>query len=317
MGDAAPRGAGPGEPAGPTARTRRRRIGWLLLAAIVLVAAGVVTAALLATPEAPSAAAPSPTSTPTVTPAPTPTPTPTPTGFPANTARYDVTELPQVNVFAVIPQLPLDDDPFTQATGETALALGTGAPVWADPTGEPVAYVPREFPYDGTTLPVVERQDHWVKVLLTGRQAVPSKGDAAQVSGWLRAQDVEFGAADAVVEVSIAARTVDIVRDGVRERIAADFGWGTDITPTPLGRTFIMTTRVVPELWYTRGHPIIYLGVQSPTLDGFGGADAAVTAFHYHDERSGPISNGCIRLDPDAIARLAELPHGTAVIINP
>ena len=111
-------------------------------------------------------------------------------------------------VFAVIPQLPLDDDPFTNATGETALALGIGAPVWADPTAEPVAYVPREFPYDGTTLPIVERQDHWVKVLLTGRQAVPSKGDAAQVSGWLRAQDVEFGSTDTVVEVSIAARTV-------------------------------------------------------------------------------------------------------------
>ena len=283
----------------------------------MLVVAGVVTAALLASPDAPSAAAPSPTSTPTATPAPTPTPTPTPTGFPANTAQYDVTQLPQVNVFAVIPQLPLDDDPFTNATGETALALGIGAPVWADPTAEPVAYVPREFPYDGTTLPIVERQDHWVKVLLTGRQAVPSKGDAAQVSGWLRAQDVEFGSTDTVVEVSIAARTVDIVRDGVPERIATDFGWGTDITPTPLGRTFIMTTRVVPEFWYTRGHPIIYLGVQSPTLDGFGGADAAVTAFHYHDERSGPISNGCIRLDPDAIARLAELPYGTPVIINP
>nr|BFF11044.1 hypothetical protein GCM10025699_23470 [Microbacterium flavescens] len=237
---------------------------------IALVVVGGILAALLVRPEGPSAAAPTPSASPTVTVTPTPSPTPTPTGFPANTATYDVTQLPQVNVFAVIPQLPVDDDPFTEPTGETALAVGIGAPVWADPAAEPVAYVPREFPYDGTTMPVVERQDHWVRVLLTGRQAVPSKGDASQVSGWLRVQDVEFASTDAVVEVGIAARTVDIVRNGTAERIATDFGWGTDVTPTPLGRTYIMTTRVVPEFWYTRGHPIIYLAVQSPTLDGFG-----------------------------------------------
>ncbi|WP_214466729.1 L,D-transpeptidase [Microbacterium flavescens] len=317
MGDAAPQGAGPGEPAGPPVAAPRRRSAWLIGAVIALVVVGGILAALLVRPEGPSAAAPTPSASPTVTVTPTPSPTPTPTGFPANTATYDVTQLPQVNVFAVIPQLPVDDDPFTEPTGETALAVGIGAPVWADPAAEPVAYVPREFPYDGTTMPVVERQDHWVRVLLTGRQAVPSKGDASQVSGWLRVQDVEFASTDAVVEVGIAARTVDIVRNGTAERIATDFGWGTDVTPTPLGRTYIMTTRVVPEFWYTRGHPIIYLAVQSPTLDGFGGADAAVTAFHYHDERSGPISNGCIRLDPDAIAALAELPYGTPVIISP
>ena len=107
------------------------------------------------------------------------------------------------------------------------------------------------------------------------------------------------------------------MRAGVAERVANDFGSGTAATPTPLGRAFIMTTAVVPEYWYTRGHPIVYLSVQSQTLDGFGGADVAITAFHYHDDRSGAISNGCIRVDPDAITKLAELPLGTPVVINP
>jgi hypothetical protein len=60
----------------------------------------------------------------------------------------------------------------------------------------------------------------------------------------------------------------------------------------------------------------VYLGVQSPTLAGFSGAAVAVTAFHYHDARSGPISNGCLRLDAAAIDRLAQLPLGTPVIVS-
>ena len=296
-------------------RDRRRARAWVIGGVIAIVVAGVVLTAFLVRPGEPSAAAPTPTRSVTATA--TPTPTPTPTGFPVNTTAYDVSALPQVNVFAVIPQLLVDDAPYAEPLAETAFAHGAGAPVWADPTGEPVAYLPRDYTYDGTTVPVVERQPNWVKVLLTGRQAVPSKGNAAQVTGWMRVADVELAPLDTVVEVSISERTVDIVRAGEAERIATDFAWGTDVTPTPLGRSYIMTTRVVPEFWYTRGHPIIYLSVQSPTLDGFGGADAAVTAFHYHDERSGPISNGCIRLDPDAIGKLAELPHGTPVIIRP
>ena len=278
--------------------------------------AGLAVLWLLQTPRGEASLAPVPTPTATGAVA-TPTPAATTTGFAANDTDYDVTTLPQVNVFAVIPELPVDDDAFAPPLPEHALPLGIGAPVWADPTGDPVAYLPREYPYDGTTVPVVEEQEHWVKVLLTGRQAVPSEGTSAQLTGWMRRADVELGPSEVSVVVSISARTIDIVRDGAAERVATDFGWGTERTPTPIGRAFIMTTRVVPEYAYTRGHPIVYLSVQSPTLDGFGGADVAVAAFHYHDQRSGPVSNGCIQVDPEAIATLAELPAGTPVIISP
>ena len=315
-----------GEPAeaGATGRRRARaplRV-WLLAALAVVVLAGGLAAVWLLQPpvtEASAPPAPTATATPTADPTPTttPTPTPTPAGFAANTAAYDVTTLPQVNVFAVVPGLPVDDAAFAAPLPAQATALGIGAPIWADPTGQPVAYLPHEFPYGGTAVPVVEEQEHWVKVLLTGRQAVPSQGNPAQVAGWLRKSDVQLAPSDTSVVVSISGRTIDIVRGGVAERVATDFAWGTERTPTPLGRAFIMTTRVVPEYGYTRGHPIVYLSVQSPTLDGFGGADVAVTAFHYHDDRSGPISNGCLRVDPAAITTLAELPLGTPVIVNP
>jgi hypothetical protein len=237
--------------------------------------------------------------------------------LPANTTAYDGSTLPQVDVFAVIAGLPVDDDPFGALTGEGARPLPAGAPVFADPAGEPVAFLPRDLQFDGTNAPIIEREQHWVRVLLVGRQAFPSQGDPSQVTGWLRAQDVEITPLDAVVEVSISARTIDIVRAGVAERIATDFGWGVAETPTPVGRSYVMTTRVEQSFEYTRGYPLVYLAVQSPTLDGFAGADVAVTAFHYHDERSGSISNGCLRVDPAAIERLAQLPLGTPVIVRP
>lgn len=299
----------------------RRRAGWLWAAAVFVVVAGLVIAWIVrpAEPAASANPSPTPTVTRTQTPTPSPTPTvaPTPAGYPANTAVYDVAALPQVNVFAVIPELPVDDDPFGALTGEDATPLGIGAPVFADPTGQPVAYLPREFPFGGTTTPIIERQADWVRVLLVGREAVPSQGNPAQVTGWMRVPDVEITALDATVEVSISARTIDIVRAGVPQRVAADFGWGAEGTPTPVGRAFVMTIRTEPSFLYTRGYPLVYLSVQSPTLDGFAGASAAVTAFHYHDERSGSVSNGCLRVDPDAITALSQLPLGTPVFIRP
>lgn len=303
----------------PASAARRRAILWISAAVAVCGTIALIVWMLLPVQEPSSAPRTIPSATPTPTPTPvvTPTASPAPAPIPANTGVYDGSTLPQVDVFSVIGGLPVDDDPFGAFTGEGARSLAAGAPVFADPAGEPVAFLPRDLEFDGTTAPIVERLDNWVRVLLVGRQAVPSQGSPAQVTGWLRAQDVEILPLDAVVEVSITARTIDIVRAGVAERIATDFGWGVAETPTPIGRSYIMTTRIEPSFEYTRGHPLVYLAVQSPTLDGFGGADVAVTAFHYHDARSGSISNGCLRVDPAAIDRLAQLPLGTPVIVRP
>lgn len=289
-----------------------------------IVAAGVIVAALatwwLTAPlrESEAAVAPSPrvTSSASASGASTPSPSATPTGFAVNTVGYDTTVLPSVDVFGIYPALPVDTDPFGATTQWRVRAATAAAPVFADPTGEPVAALPRDYEYGGTTVPVIERQENWVKVLLVGRQAMPSQGNAAQIAGWMRVADVEFSTGDTYVEVSLSARTVDIVRAGVAERIASDFGSGVEATPTPVGRSFIMTTRIEPSFGYTRGNPISYLSVQSSTLDGFAGADVAITAFHYHDARSGTISNGCIRVRAEATQALAALPDGTPVYVR-
>lgn len=242
-------------------------------------------------------------------------PAPQQTEYPANDREYDLSALPAADVFGVHPELPVDDHPFGESTGLVAQPAGEAAPVFADPREDPVAMLPQTQEFDGTIVPVVERQQHWLRVLLTGRQSVPPEGDAAQLSGWLRVADVTLTENPHRVEVSLSQRTVDVVSPDGSERIADDFAWGTEQTPTPLGRSFVMMTRVT-SFDYARGHPIVYLSVQSPTLASFGGADAAVTAFHYHDVRTGAISNGCIRLGGQAITRLAELPEGTMVTIR-
>lgn len=237
-------------------------------------------------------------------------------GAPENTTVYDGAALAQIDVWSVNPALPVDDDPFGPLAGELAQPLGS-APIFADPAGQPIGFLPREAAYGGTIVPVITRDDHWVKVMLAGRQGVPPDGNPAQVVGWLRIADVELTPVTSFVEVHLAEHTIDIVSANGRERVASDFSWGKSATPTPIGRTFVMLTRVVPEFEYTLGHPLVYLGVQSPAMAGFDGGEVAVTAFHYYRVRSGANSFGCIYLDGPATDRLAQLPAGTPVIINP
>lgn len=289
----------------PWAVTALAAIGAIVLGAVAL---GVGAAAPVTPPGAETAAA--------VAPPGSASPTATPAGAPENTTAYDITALRQIDVWSVTPGIPVDDAPFAPTTGALARPL-TAAPIFADPAGQPLGYLPRDAAYGGTVVPVVERQAYWVKVLLAGRQGVPPDGNPAQTVGWLRAADVELTPVTAYIEVHLADHTIDLVSASGVERVASDFAWGKPSTPTPVGRTFVMLTRVVPEFAYTQGHPLVYLGVQSATMAGFDGGTVAVTAFHYYRERSGANSFGCIYLDGPATDRLAQLPPGTPVIVYP
>lgn len=292
------------------------RTRWIIAGVVVVVLVAGAALTWILWPDAPEPVAePTETATPTPTPEPEPEPEPEPTEHPEDTSDYDVSSLPAAHVFSVIPELPVDDDPLADTTGLVAHPVADAAPVFAAPGEEPVAQLPREQQFDGTIVPVIEQEEHWVRVLLVGRQGLPGDGDPAQLSGWLRAADVTLSELSHTVEVSIGDGTIDIVGPDGAERVADGFAWGTEATPTPLGRSFIQMTRVT-SFSYARGHPLVYLSVQSPTLAGFDGAESAVTAFHYHDVRSGAVSNGCIRVGADTITRLAELPPGTAVYIR-
>lgn len=294
-------------------------MAWILgLSAIVIVGAAVTAMVVLSQGgDDGDEAAPNPT--PTASEA--ATPSPTPEGPAANAGEFDADDYPVANVFGMHPDLPVDDAQDEKTLRLSAApATGDGAPVFADPEdAEPVAWLPQEDRYGGTVVPVIEQHDAWIRVLLVGRQALPGQGDASQLTGWLRTADVEIDENEMSVEVDLSAQTIEVVdgtgSDAERETIATEFAWGAAATPTPTGRSFVMLTEVT-SLDYARRHPIVYLSEQSQTLAGFDGQDVAVTAFHYHDVRSGSISNGCLRVDEAAITRLAELPAGTPIYIS-
>lgn len=238
--------------------------------------------------------------------------------YPANTNTYDVSALPDATVLEVIPGLPVDDNPQGETTNLVISAKESPAPIFASPLdNQPLARLPLEHVHGGVSVPVIEQYQNWVRVLLAGRAGLPSQGISGQLTGWVRVSDINFTQNDTRVELSISARTITVVSPNGSEVIATDFGWGKEATPTPMGRTFIMLTEVVPQFTYTQGHPIVYLGIQSTTLDEFSGTPAAITAFHYYGIRSGAISNGCVRVDAQGITKLSALPAGTAVILAP
>ena len=134
----------------------------------------------------------------------------------ANTTAYDASTLPQVDVFAVIAGAARRRRPVRRVHGREALAARQRA-LRCSPIrrASRSRYLPRDLQlrrHDGSDRR--EASSTGCSVLLVGRQAVPSQGNPAQVTGWLRAQDVEIAPVDAVVEVSISARTIDIVRGG-------------------------------------------------------------------------------------------------------
>ncbi|MBI9114622.1 L,D-transpeptidase family protein [Sanguibacter suaedae] len=285
-------------------------IGVLLAVIVAAVVWGVTRGA--SGPQEPEAAPPSPAPSPSASVEPSPS-TPPDEGPAADPAVYDLAPLPVVDVYAVLPALPLDSDPQAPTLGAVTPA-GVSAPVFSEPGSPPVAQLPAQQQHDGTVVPVIEQHEHWARVLLPARSGLPSEGVVAQPPGWGRTTDVRDMTNAASVEVSLAGEVRILAGDEVVHS-TTEFGYGAPATPTPLGRTFIMTTFTNPEAAYTRGLPIVALAVQSPTLDGFLGAPVAVTAFHYHDTREGPVSNGCLRMDEDTMIRLAALPLGTPVRI--
>jgi hypothetical protein len=299
-------------------RTRR----WLAVGATVVVAAGVAVAATAmlrsAEPKPPvtHAASATPSRTPSPSPTATPPPTPKHVGPAANTGSYDVTGLPPINVFSVNPAVPVDTNPGGPMTDLVAYAAHPAVPVFGTPSGAPVAKLEQSPKEGGAAVPVIAEYSDWVAVLLSGRHALPPGGNSHQTYGWLRRADVALTHNDTHIVITLSKHTIQLVKGKSTTTVSTDFAWGTSATPTPIGRTFVMEVAVNPALGYTRGHPIVYLATQSPTLVGFDGGSVAVTAIHYHDVHSGAISNGCIRVDARAIDTLNKVPAGTVVYIR-
>jgi lipoprotein-anchoring transpeptidase ErfK/SrfK len=123
---------------------------------------------------------------------------------------------------------------------------------------------------------------------------------------------------DYAVEVSLSARTVRVLRDG-RPLRSWRVGIGRSFTPTPTGRFYITVKLRPPQISAVYGAWALGLSGYSEVLEQFGTGDGQIALHGTTDpsDLGNRVSNGCVRLDNQAITSLAEtLPLGTPVTIR-
>ncbi|MGH3097686.1 MAG: L,D-transpeptidase family protein, partial [Streptosporangiales bacterium] len=145
--------------------------------------------------------------------------------------------------------------------------------VYAKPGSDPVAILPTKELGNPTWVPVVERKDGWLRILL------PSRPNGS--TGWISKDKLKTAHTAWSVDIDVDARKLTLTQDG------KDVGtWpvavGKHKTPTPTGRTFLMASIIDEEQkQYT---PIVLpLGAHSDTLNSFGGGPGTVAIHGWPD----------------------------------
>ena len=182
--------------------------------------------------------------------------------------------------------------------------------------GRVVGLFPQKTPWGSPTAFLVlearrnARGEVWLKVL------VPRRPNGA--SGWLRSDQVRLRPVDYSVEVDLSARTVRLLRGG-RAMRTWRVGIGRAWTPTPTGSFFVTVKLRPPQISPVYGALALGLSGYSEVHEQFGTGDGQI-ALHgnllpAHVGRE--VSNGCVRMDNQAISTLAgTLPLGTPVTIQ-
>lgn len=217
----------------------------------------------------------------------------------------DLSTLVSSTTHTTITTAPLDSQPFA-ATDGLVVHPRTETAVYTAPDAEPFAKVaPNQF--GPTWLPVVEKADGWVRVLLPSR---PNRS-----TGWLPDQDLDRASSPYLIRVHTGSRTLELFRQGRRLGVWK-VGVGARKTPTPPGRTFLLGSIIDDK---RSASPVVLpLGAHSPTLDTFGGGPGTVAIHGWPraDVFGAAISAGCVRVPKAALTKLQQVPLGTLVLID-
>lgn len=138
-------------------------------------------------------------------------------------------------------------------------------------------------------------------------------------SGWVRADELSLWGLENAIEVSIAERRLRVV-SGVTGEVLfeASVSVGSDATPTPVGEFFIDIVNPLGD-HPTYGWGQLSVSGFSEVLERFAGGIGQIAIHGWNDPSAmgRNVSNGCIRMNNDDIARVAELaPLGTPVTIT-
>jgi lipoprotein-anchoring transpeptidase ErfK/SrfK len=150
----------------------------------------------------------------------------------------------------------------------------------------------------------------WLKVLLPRR---PNES-----AGWIRGDQVRLRPVAYALEVDLSSRTVRLLRNG-RGQGSWPVGIGRAATPTPTGRFYVTVKLRPPQISAVYGAWALGLSGYSEVLEQFGAGDGQIALHGTSDpsDLGNQVSNGCVRLDNQAITTLAKtLPLGTPVTIQ-
>jgi lipoprotein-anchoring transpeptidase ErfK/SrfK len=209
--------------------------------------------------------------------------------------------------------------PFRLGAAPAYAAMATtDVTVYADPRGNAAvtAVFPAKLPWGSPTTFLIREAYRdaagrtWLKVFLPRR---PN-----EATGWLRRDQVELRPIVHQVEVDLSSRTARLLHGG---RIVRSWpvGIGRQATPTPTGSFYLTVKLRPPQISPVYGAWALGLSGYSDVLEQFGTGDGQIALHGTADptDLGREVSNGCVRLDNEAITSLAEiLPLGTPVTIR-
>ncbi|MGI5237255.1 L,D-transpeptidase [Dactylosporangium sp. CA-139066] len=218
--------------------------------------------------------------------------------------------IPTITYTKAATGLPADPDQSSMTLLNEGLQVDSKLPVYDAPGGQARAYLTRQISGVDLIMPVVERRDGWVAVLL------PSVNRSI---GWLPAGGWKTRPLHDQIVVHRGAFKLTWLRDG-----AAQQTWtvtvGAPATQTPLGRTFVLGRSSLPSKVYA-GLDVIALGAvpddKNAVAEGLADAHTGIHAW-YQNDFGYRKSNGCVRMPPAAQKVLLDnIPSGTSVIVLP
>ncbi|MFU8839748.1 MAG: L,D-transpeptidase [Nitriliruptoraceae bacterium] len=211
---------------------------------------------------------------------------------------------------APAPEPEEPEEPFSLVA--TATVPEVAAYATPDASTEPTHVLAHPNPVGAPRVFLVEQRtgDGWLEVLLPVR---PNG-----TTGWIQEADVTLARNPYRIAVDIEAFTLTVHR-GNDLVVDTTIGYGTEDTPTPGGRYYLVELLEPPNPEGGYGPFAFGLSGFSEVLLSYSGGEGVIGIHGTNDPDSIgiPSSDGCIRVHNDVITELASfLPLGTPVTID-
>lgn len=300
---------GPNTPSGARFSTEQPPRGTRRRHGVPLVIGGLVAvAAVLAITAWGRSAPAAPTVSPAAVNAPATSPTEDPVVAPLPVSAAQLAALPQATTFGTVADAPHDPAPQGIPDGELAHPATT-VPAFTAPGGPAVASVPPTELVSDTWLPIVAQQPGWAEVLLPSRP-----NDTA---AWIYL-NATITLADSPYRIVVDRAHFLLTLFKNNQDVGHwTVGIGLPSTPTPVTRTFIMSS--IKDTHPTFSPIILATGTHSNVLATFDGGPATIGIHGWPTSNvfGKQASNGCIRIPADALQVLSTVvPIGSPVLIS-